>query len=90
MICRFDSMERIESIKKKLEELRNLDKRYSIFGAERHRYKLNKTLSEKEIHQIETDHQIVLSEEYKALLQYLGNGDAGCGYGLERIESKKN
>ncbi|MGB1204847.1 MAG: SMI1/KNR4 family protein [Chitinophagales bacterium] len=81
-------MKRIHTIKKKLEELKNLDKRFSIFGSGRHKYQLNKTLSEKEISQIEKENQIVLSKEYKEILKNLGNGGAGCGYGLERMELK--
>ena len=81
-------MERFEIIKEKLKELRNLDKRYSIFGSSRHRYQLNDTLTEKEIGQIETENKIVLSDDYKAILKHLGNGDAGCGYGLEKISLK--
>lgn len=79
-------MKRIEIIKKKLDKLRTLDPRFSIFGASRHKYKLNSTLSEKEVLQIETDHQITLSDEYKELLMHLGNGGAGCGYGLEKMK----
>ncbi len=81
-------MKRIEIIKGKLDELRNLDKRFSIFGASRHKYELNRTLDEYEINLIEKNNQIVLSKEYKELLKYLGNGGAGCGYGLERMELK--
>lgn len=78
-------MKRIEVIKEKLNELRNLDKRFSVFGSSRHKYNLNRTLTEKEISQIESDNNIVLSEEYKEILKHLGNGGAGCGYGLEKL-----
>ena len=81
-------MTRIEIIKQKLNELRELDKGYSIFGASRHQYQLNETLSENQLDQIEKDHQIVLSNEYKFLLKNLGNGGAGCGYGLEKLDLK--
>ena len=81
-------MKRIEIIKEKVKELKNLDKRFSIFGSSRHKYELNKTLSEKEISKIETDNQISISNDYKEILKYLGNGGAGCGYGLERLELK--
>jgi hypothetical protein len=82
-------MKRIEIIKGKLNQLKNLDKRFSTFGSSRHKYKFNRPLSEKEISQIETDNEIVLSDDYKELLKYLGNGGAGCGYGLEKLELKK-
>ena len=78
-------MEKVEVIKEKLNELRSLDKRFSIFGSSRHKYKLNRTLAEKEINRIESDNNIVLSIEYKEILKHLGNGDAGCGFGLEKL-----
>ncbi len=79
-------MKRIEIIKEKLNELKNLDKRFSIFGSSSHEYEFNRTLSEIEISQIETDNQIEFSNDYKELLKHLGNGGAGCGYGLEKLE----
>ncbi len=79
-------MKRIEVIKEKLNQLKKLDKGCSIFGASRHNYRFNKTLSEGEIRQIEKENHIVLSEDYKEILKELGNGGAGCGYGLEKIE----
>jgi hypothetical protein len=81
-------MKRIEIIKKKLNELKNLDKRFSIFGSSRHKYQLNRTFSEREINEIENDNQIVLSKEYKEIFKILGNGGAGCGYGLEKLDLK--
>ena len=81
-------MNRIEAIKEKLEELKDLDKRFSIFGSSRHKYELNKTLSDEEINKIEKDYQISISNNYKEFLKYVGNGGAGCGYGLERLELK--
>lgn len=82
-------MERIDIIKERLSELRNLDKKFSIFGSSRHKYQLNRTLKEEEISQIESDNNIVLSKEYREILKYLGNGKAGCGYGLEKMNLKK-
>lgn len=82
-------MKRIEIIKEKLNELKNLDKRFSIFGSSRHKYKLNRTLSENEINQIEKENQIVLSDDYKEIIKNLGNGGAGCGYGLEQMRLNK-
>lgn len=81
-------MNRIESIKKKLKELKNLDHRFSVFGSSSHKYELNDTLSEEEIHNIERDNQITLSPDYKEVLTTLGNGGAGCGYGLEKMSLK--
>ena len=79
-------MKQIEIIKQKLNALKHLDKRFSIFGSSRHKYELNKTLSEEEIARIELENQILLSRDYKEILTNLGNGGAGCGYGLEKLD----
>lgn len=78
-------MERIEIIKEKLLELKDLDKAFSVFGSDRHQYNLNKTLSESEIIHIENTNKIVLSKEYTEILTRLGNGVPGPGYGLEKL-----
>jgi hypothetical protein len=88
-IIRTKKMERIKRIKEKLIELKQLDKAFSIFGSERHKYRLNNTLSLNEISQIESTNNIILSEEYKQILNLIGNGDAGCGYGLEKLNIDK-
>ncbi len=82
-------MKRIEIIKDKLEQLKALDKRFSIFGSGRHKYELNPTLSEEQITVIEKENGIVLSNEYRDILKLLGNGGAGCGYGLEPLSLNK-
>lgn len=81
-------MERVKTIKKKLEQLKALDKGFSVFGSSRHKYHFHPALTEKELSQIEHEHGITLSEEYRALLKLLGNGGAGCGYGLESFTLK--
>ncbi|WP_020531060.1 hypothetical protein [Flexithrix dorotheae] len=81
-------MERINTIKEKLKELKSLDKRYSIFGSSRHKYEFNSTLSEEEIRHLEAENGIILTKEYREILRYLGNGGAGCGYGLEPLTLK--
>ena len=81
-------MNRIENLKKKLDELKTLDKGFSIFGSERHKYRLNPTLSDAEIGKVEKEHGITLSPTYREMLIHLGNGGAGCGYGLESLSLK--
>lgn len=81
-------MRRINAIKKKIEELKKLDKAFSIFGASRHKYELKATLTEEEISQIESEHGITISKDYREVLKHLGNGGAGCGYGLESLSLK--
>lgn len=81
-------MERINIIKEKLEKLKKFDKEFSIFGSYEHKYELNPTLTEQEISKIETENGITLSFEYRQILMELGNGGAGCGYGLEPLSLK--
>ena len=78
-------MDRINRIKEKLEELKNLDKRFAAFGANTHQYRFNPVLKLEDIKQIEEKYSIYLSEDYKQILMELGNGGAGYGYGLEPI-----
>ena len=82
-------MDQIERLKKKLEVLRELDSRCSIFGAFRHKYQLNPPLPLSELAQIESKNDIQLHPDYKAMISQLGNGGAGCGYGLERLSLSK-
>lgn len=82
-------MKRIDVVKNKLNQLRALDRRYSIFGSGRHKYELNHTLSSEELLEIETKNTISLSEDYKEVMQEIGNGGAGCGYGLEKMSLSK-
>ncbi len=78
-------MERINIIKEKLEQLKELDKKFSIFGAGRHKYNLNPSLNGQSIIEIEKENGITISNEYRQILTQLGNGGAGCGYGLESL-----
>lgn len=82
-------MDRIQIIENKLKGLRELDSGFSIFGSEQHKYKLNNVLSREQIHEIETDNSIFLADDFKEILACLGNGGAGCGYGLERLSLSK-
>ena len=79
---------RINVIKEKLEELKRLDKGFSIFGSDRHKYWLAPTLKEEDISEIESDNGIIISKEYREILKHIGNGGAGCGYGLESLTLK--
>ena len=77
--------DRIKVIKRKLEELKTLDRGFSIFRSSRHTYQLNPTISEDQILEIENENGIILSKEYQQILTLLGNDGAGCGYGLEAL-----
>lgn len=78
--------EQLKRISDKLKKLRKLDRQLAVFGARRHKYRLNKTKTEKELVEFEHIHQIKLPEEYRAFLTHIGNGGAGPYYGLETLE----
>lgn len=82
-------MERIEQIRNKLLALKEIDKRHSTFGANRHKFELNKTKSELKIKQYESSNEITLPVEYRNFLKFVGNGGAGPYYGLEKLERGK-
>lgn len=77
----------LDNIKNKLEQLRQLDTNFEVFGSEKHRYMLNPIVQIDTIKQFETKHKITLPSEYVAFLTILGNGGAGPFYGLEPLEN---
>ena len=80
-------MEQIERIKSKLKALKKADKTRSVFGAEKHKYRLNARLSEKSIQRFEKELKIQLPTGYRDFLKEVGNGGAGPYYGLEPLQN---
>lgn len=80
----------INSIKDKLQKLRELDQTFQIFGSEKHLYKFNPVKTEMEVEIFESKHQILLPLEYKVFIQEIGNGGAGPYYGLEPLENGRS
>lgn len=78
------NIERVRRILEKLEQVRK--QRISCFGSEAHGFQLNPPISEKELVQFETTHQIRLPEDYRCFLTLAGNGGAGPFYGLYKLE----
>lgn len=62
------------------------DPSHLIFGANRHKYKLNLPASLKQVRRFEEKHNLLLPEEYKFFLTQIGNGGAGPYYGLYSLE----
>ena len=67
-------------IEEKLKKLKNLDKRFAVFGADAHLYNLKAPIDLKTILQFEKENEIKLPQDYKGFLTYLGNGGAGRSY----------
>lgn len=79
--------EKIARIKDKLDELRTVDSDFYVFGAQFHKYTLNKPKTEAELVAFEQANGISLPSEYREFLKTMGNGGAGPYYGLEKLES---
>ncbi|MDU1909755.1 SMI1/KNR4 family protein [Fusobacterium sp.] len=80
----------VEIIKEKLKKLIELDKKFSIFGSNSHKYVFNSKLTEEELQKFEEKNKIVLPEEYREYLKSIGNGGAGPFYGLLELEDNDN
>lgn len=80
-------MERLENIKDKLYSLNKVGSSALIFGSNRHKFKLNPPLTEKEVESFERINNITLPKEYRKFLLLIGNGGAGPFYGLEPLQN---
>jgi hypothetical protein len=78
-------MSKFWQLKHKLNQLKNLDPTFEIFGAESHSYQLNSCLSDVEIQAFESKYGILLPHDYRQFLLEVGNGGVGPGYGLYKI-----
>lgn len=77
----------IERIKIKLEQLKKQDIKYTIYGADKHRYLINPPLTESAIQQFEQLHKIKLPGEYVLFVTKIGDGGAGPANGLESLQN---
>ncbi|HEX9998487.1 MAG TPA: SMI1/KNR4 family protein [Abditibacterium sp.] len=95
-----DLEKEIFEIKALIDELRDIDTDFRVFGASSHRYQFGPTLSETELREFEQQHKIVLPPDYRFWLREIGNGNgfrpsghqslfrgagAGPGYGLYNL-----
>ncbi|WP_111859617.1 SMI1/KNR4 family protein [Acinetobacter sp. CFCC 10889] len=78
--------QQLQRITTKLEQLRNLDIHFQLFGAHHHQYQLNPPLAIETIQHFEQQYQIILPKDYVAFLIQIGNGGAGPFLGLEPFE----
>lgn len=76
----------LSQIRVKLDALRSHDPDFFVFGAYRHQYRLGDPISESSLVRIETKLQVGLPEEFRQFLLQIGNGGAGPGLGLERLD----
>jgi len=72
----------ITTLEKKMKILQKLDKKFTLFGSENHKYKLNPPLSENELSDYEKQYNLVIPKEYREFIACLGDGGFGPFYGL--------
>ena len=81
-----NNSEYLRIIEKKISDLRERDKSYSIFGSEDHKYKFNPKIPAQVISAFEKNHNITLPKSYKDFITKFGNGGCGPKYGLMNLE----
>jgi uncharacterized protein (TIGR02996 family) len=64
-------------VRRKLDQLRDRDPAFDLFGANSHRYQLNPPLTEEEVAAFERETRVRLPGDYRAFLLRLGNGGVG-------------
>lgn len=69
--------DQIQRIKKKILEAKDADKNYIAFGADQHKYQLNKPATAEKITEIENKYSIELPDCYKSFVLTVGNGGIG-------------
>ena len=79
-------MSSVETIKVKLNQLRELDTDFKVFGADFHRYKVNEPLTEEQVLRFERRFNIILPSEYREYLLKFGNGGAGPYGGISKLK----
>ena len=64
----------IHRIKKKLQQAKELDELYKVFGAGNHRYEINPPVTPSDMDAFETNYGGQLPDCYKSFLLKIGNG----------------
>ncbi len=75
-------LERLQSIRPRLQELARLDPQFQLFGADTHRYQLAPPLAPDKVATFELSHGVRLPEDYRVFLLAVGSSGAGPYGGL--------
>lgn len=78
-------LQRLQSIRPRLQLLARLDPQFQLFGAGTHRYQLAPPLAEDEVATFELLHGVRLPEDYRAFLLDVGSWGAGPYGGLKAL-----
>lgn len=70
----------------KVNQLKQLDSNYELFGSSSHEYEFNLPLTRKEFELVEKKYNCTFPAEYKDFITQIGNGGAGPFYGLFPME----
>jgi hypothetical protein len=70
----------------RLDILRRTDRRFTRFGSEAHRYRLNQPLTPSEVTAFESRYGLSLPGDYRSFLLEVGDGGAGPFYGIFRLD----
>ena len=69
-----DYHQQIQGIRDKLLDAKKTDKKLKVFGADKHKYAINKPSTEKEVSKFENEYSIILPECYRTFILHVGNG----------------
>lgn len=83
-------MKETTRIQKKIEFLKEHDKRFSLFGSDYHKYQIEPRLTESEVREFEKREKVQLPQGYRTYLTEIGNGGAGPNYGIFTLEEARN
>lgn len=71
-----------EEIEKILQKAARIDSKCSLFGAEKHRYKLNAPIDAPFVRNLEEKYNFTLPDDYFRFITEVGDGGAGPDYGI--------
>jgi hypothetical protein len=72
-------------IKDKLDQLREIDTEFRVFGSNHHQYKIKDPATENQVSSFESRFNVILPDEYREYLLKFGNGGAGPDYGISPL-----
>ncbi len=72
-----------EKVEKILDKAREIDSKLEMFGAEKHRYKLNPPVPEAFVRDVEKKCGFTLPNDYRRFITQVGDGGAGPDYGID-------
>ncbi len=69
-----------------LNQAKNIDSKYELFGTNKHKYQLNPPVASSFVRSIEEKYDFLLPDDYFQFITEVGDGGAGPHYGIEPFE----